>query len=81
MSEKGLDNTKVIGDQLPDNINKIKKQDENDWNKPHLRNVVSKVFEDRFKDGLSTKSAEWRGKGCSSINYSNPACFLPRIYI
>lgn len=26
MSEKGLDNTKVIGDQLADNINKIKKQ-------------------------------------------------------
>ena len=27
ISEKGLDNTKVIGDQLADNINKIKKQD------------------------------------------------------
>ena len=27
MNEKGLDNTKVIGDQLTDNINKIKKQD------------------------------------------------------
>jgi dihydrofolate reductase len=27
MSEKGLEKTKVIGDQLADNINKIKKQD------------------------------------------------------
>jgi len=27
ISEKGLDNTKVIGDQLADNINKIKEQD------------------------------------------------------
>ncbi|MBA0885450.1 dihydrofolate reductase family protein [Flavobacterium undicola] len=27
MSEKGLENTKVISDQLADNINKIKKQD------------------------------------------------------
>ena len=27
ISEKGLDNTKVIGDQLTDNINKLKKQD------------------------------------------------------
>ena len=27
INEKGLDNTKVIGDQLADNINKIKKQD------------------------------------------------------
>lgn len=27
ISEKGLENTKVIGDQLADNINKIKKQD------------------------------------------------------
>ena len=27
MSEKGLDNTKVIGDQLADNIHKIKQQD------------------------------------------------------
>ena len=27
ISEKGLDNTRVIGDQLADNINKIKKQD------------------------------------------------------
>ena len=27
MSEKGLDNTKVIGDQLADNINKLKQQE------------------------------------------------------
>ena len=27
MSEKGLDNTRVIGDNLSDNINQIKKQD------------------------------------------------------